>query len=96
MINRNSYNEVKKDKNGKRYIEDTFFPYLNRNENDIYIYTVEGDSLDRISKEYYGNEHYWFVIADVNNLNSMNLEGGIQLRIPDLSMYLKEYKKINQ
>lgn len=95
MINRNSYNKIKKDDKGKRFIEDTFFPHFKGSETDIYIYTVDGDSLDKIAREYYGNEHYWFIIADVNNLVSMNLKDGIQLRIPDLSRYLEKFKEEN-
>lgn len=95
MINRNTYSEIKKDENGKRYLSDTFLPYLRRSENDIYIYSVEGDSLDQIAEEYYGSGHYWFILADINNLDSMNLKGGIQLRIPDFDKYMDALEEIN-
>lgn len=96
MINRNKFSKVKKDDNGKRYYEDTDFPYIRSENNDIYIYSSEGDSLDVIAQEYYGDAGYWFIIADVNNLDGMNLEGGIQLKIPDIKLYIDSLEKENK
>ena len=48
---------------------------------DIYVATQTGDRLDLLANEFYNNPHLWWFIAHVNNLNTMNLEPGIRLRI---------------
>lgn len=97
MINRNKYSDIVKDiSTGNRYYENIYFPYVRDEIIDFYIYSVEGDSLDKLSKEYYQDENYWIILASVNNLSGMNVKGGIQLKIPNLKLYLDEFKKVNQ
>jgi hypothetical protein len=40
--------------------------------------------LDTLARQYYNDPSLWWIIAQANNLNSVNLglEPGIQLRIP--------------
>jgi phage tail protein X len=95
MINRHSFSKIKKDDNGRNYLEDILMPLLRPNENDIYIYSVEGDSLDLLAEKYYGNGHYWFILADVNNFDFMNIGGGIQVRIPDITSYIEKLEELN-
>jgi len=49
------------------------------------IHTVkDGDTLQSISFRYYRNEFYWYIIADVNEVdNPFFLETGTQLIIPN-------------
>ena len=49
---------------------------------DILLISTEGDRCDLLSQEYYGTPDFWWFIANVNNLNKMNLEPGTRLRIP--------------
>ena len=44
--------------------------------------TQHGDRLDNLAYQYYGAPSLWWFIANVNNLNTMNVEAGLQLRIP--------------
>ena len=49
---------------------------------DLYVITVIGDRLDKMAKQYYGNQHYWWYIALVNDLDTLTVDAGIKLRIP--------------
>jgi nucleoid-associated protein YgaU len=80
-------NARKEDSDGKvRYIRrlsTVFYPNFSKAE-DTQILSQEGDRLDIIAKEYYGDESLWFVIAKVNNLGkgSLNIPAGTILRVP--------------
>ena len=54
-------------------------PKLN---DDIYVIAQEGDRLDNLAYEYYGNQHLWWYIARANNISAMNIPAGTRLRIP--------------
>ena len=66
-----------------RRLSTVFYPNFAKAE-DTQILTQEGDRLDVLAKEYYGDESLWFVIAKQNNLGkgSLNVPAGIILRIP--------------
>lgn len=52
---------------------------------DYYLITTVGDRFDILSKQYYGDEKYWYVIATANphiRRDSLNIEPGYQIRIP--------------
>ena len=49
---------------------------------DIYVITQEGDRLDNLANEYYGDPNLWWFIARVNHLKTMNVSRGKRLRIP--------------
>ena len=55
---------------------------------DRYIFSKEGDRLDLLAYEFYGDTQLWFVLANANNLGkgSMSIPPGLQLRIPPDSM----------
>ena len=49
--------------------------------NDIYVITQAGDRLDHLAQQFYNNSSLWWFIAHVNNINTMNVEPGVRLRI---------------
>jgi nucleoid-associated protein YgaU len=51
---------------------------------DTRIISQDGDRLDVLAKEFYGDERYWFVIARANNLGkgSMHIPPGEIILIP--------------
>lgn len=53
-------------------------------DTDTKILSQEGDRLDLLAKEFYGDESLWFVIAKANNLGkgSLNVPAGKIVRIP--------------
>lgn len=84
--------------NKKSYYSTVVFPVLPPDPDDIYIYTENGDRLDKIAYEFYKDYSAWKIIADINNIPNDSLfpEVGIQLRIPQtLDKYYEEYEKIN-
>lgn len=52
---------------------------------DRYHVTTETDSLESLAFKYYGNQEWWWVLADVNGIAfPMSVEIGKVLRIPDI------------
>lgn len=50
---------------------------------------IEGESLTMISYRYYGEPVYWYLIADINEIeNPLFIEPGTQLIIPNKEKYL--------
>ena len=60
----------------------TLYNSVPQRDSDIYIITQPGDRLDNLSAVFYGSSEHWWFIAHVNNLNTINVETGISLRIP--------------
>ena len=59
-------------------------PYLDKQPDDLYIFSREGDRLDLLSQEFYGDPRYWWVIAEANFIGkgTFAVKPGLQLRIP--------------
>jgi nucleoid-associated protein YgaU len=69
-------------KNNRSKYNTTLYREIPEKNSDILLITQEGDRLDNLASEYYGDPNLWWFIARVNNLKTMNLEGGLQIRIP--------------
>tara|TARA_B100000519_G_C14139842_1_gene389304 strand:- start:591 stop:887 length:297 start_codon:yes stop_codon:yes gene_type:complete len=71
-----------KEKNN-RYTTPTY-PSFARKPTDLYVFSREGDRLDLLSQEFYGDPRYWWVIAEANHIGkgSFAVQAGLQLRIP--------------
>lgn len=83
---------------GKYVYKTTFYPVIPETEDDIYIIASEEDYLDSLSKKYYGDESYWWIIAVANNISEGKLSILIdkKLRIPgNLPNILQSLKQIN-
>tara|TARA_B100001094_G_C18193120_1_gene808682 strand:+ start:6014 stop:6316 length:303 start_codon:yes stop_codon:yes gene_type:complete len=82
-INKNSkYNKgVRKNLKFTKY-GTTIYGTVPESNNDIYVITQEGDRLDNLAFQFYGHPSLWWFIANVNNLNTMNIKSGTRLRIP--------------
>lgn len=73
------------DNNGVKFYSTTIYPKIPLSENDIYVLTGDGDRLDLLADQFYGDPNLWWVISSANgNLNqsSLHLPLGTQLRIP--------------
>jgi len=69
---------------GAKFYSTVFYPKVPLSENDIYVLTGEGDRLDLLADQFYGDPRLWWVISTANkNLpqNSIHLPVGTQLRI---------------
>ena len=74
-----------KDNNGAKFYSTTIYPKIPLSENDIYVLTNQGDRLDLLAQQFYGDFNLWWIISSPNsNLpqNSLNVPLGTQLRIP--------------
>ena len=82
------FNDIKKLRSGggKGYYINTVLPEIPVSGNDTYSITQDGDRLDNLSFEFYGNVQYWWVIlaANPNKLrkDSYHVVLGEQIRIP--------------
>ena len=78
-----------KDQNGRRKFKTTFIPYFDKSDNDIYVITDPSDRLDLLANQFYSDSTGWPIIATANNLGqgTLNVEAGIQIRIPDPTKY---------
>lgn len=96
-IHRYEIANVNRDDNGKRRLSTTTPPTINKDVQDIYIYTREGDRLDLLASKYYGDRTKWTYLATANNLYEMVTTPGIQLRIPyDAELVTSEWTKQNE
>lgn len=71
-----------------RRLSSVMYPDFAQKE-DTKILSQEGDRLDLLAKEFYGDETFWFAIARANNLGkgSMNVPAGMIIRIPYYTDY---------
>jgi hypothetical protein len=92
----------------KQCYQTTKYPEVSLSENDIYVYTVQGDRFDIIANNYYGDPSLWFIISIANTAtagtslpsdlpqNSLVIPNGSQIRIPsDYPGVLKDFKVLN-
>lgn len=78
------YKNTKISRAGTRNVlkyETTIYTDVPESNNDVYVITQHGDRLDHLADQFYGDVNLWWFIAHVNNINTMNLEAGIRLRI---------------
>ena len=61
--------------------ETTIYKKVPEANTDIYVITQSGDRLDSLANQFYGDAKLWWFIAHTNNINTMNLEAGVRLRI---------------
>jgi len=60
----------------------TIYKEVEEKDSDVYLIAQEGDRLDNLAFEYYGDQRLWWFLANVNNLSSMNVPAGTSLRVP--------------
>lgn len=82
----NRYKNIKpfKRKDGKRVYKSKVYPNIPKSDQDIYIMTQDGDRLDNIAFQFYGDASLWWIIATANNIHDapIGIESGITLRVP--------------
>ena len=59
----------------------TYYNTVPERNSDILLITQEGDRLDNLALQFYGDTSLWWYIGKINNLNTMNVEAGIRIRI---------------
>lgn len=102
-MNRYQNTPIRKDsdiKKGIRYYTNVFYPEIPLTSDDIYVITVQGDRLDLLAQQYYGDSTLYWVISTANNHlnhNSLFIPEGTQLRIPaNYAQAVTSYTLFNQ
>lgn len=85
---------------GKQMYATSRYPEIPLSENDLYVYTSEGDRYDLLALQYYGDSSLWWVISAANpntDLKTLVIPEGVQIRIPgNFSRVVSEFNLINQ
>ena len=84
MARRYSNTPITLDRKGKRFFNNSIYPEIPVNENDIYVITTGTDRYDTLALQFYQDSSLWWVIASANNskTDSLAVQQGVQLRIP--------------
>ena len=72
----NRYQDIPviKSSTGKQIYATSRYPEIPLSENDIYVYTTQGDRYDVLALNYYGDYSLWWIIASANpNIDLMTL-----------------------
>ena len=85
------------------------FRSIGLSENDIYVYSSQGDRFDILENQYYGDQSLWWIISIANiavagtslpsdlTQDSLVIPEGIQIRIPaNYASVLNDYKILNK
>ena len=83
----NRYQNIPETKIDKKLVYVTSrYPEVPLSENDIYVYTTQGDRFDVLALQYYKDSSLWWVISIANTnilpQNSLIIPEGLQIRIP--------------
>ena len=92
----------------KQVYRTTRYPEIPLNDNDIYVYSTQGDRFDILANQYYSDQSLWWIISIANTAvagtslpsdlpqDSLIIPEGIQIRIPaNYAEVLNSFKKIN-
>ncbi len=78
----------------KECYQTTRYPEIPLSDNDIYVYSSQGDRFDILANQYYGDQTLWWIISIANTAvagtslpsdlpqNSLIIPEGTQVRIP--------------
>ena len=98
-MNRYQNIPVIKSPTGKQMYATSRYPEVPLSENDIYVYTTQGDRYDILALNYYGDSSIWWVIAAANpniSLGTLIMPEGVQIRIPgNYTDVISDFRLIN-
>lgn len=99
MANRYQHSKVLRTEQGRRYFSTTKYPRIPLSEEDIYVYTTEGDRFDLLAFQYYKDPTLWWVISVANEeltQGSLIPPIGSQIRIPgNVFNVLSSFEELN-
>lgn len=92
----------------KQIYQTTKYPEVPLTDNDIYVYTTQGDRFDILANQYYGDQSLWWIISIANTAvagtslpsdlpqDSLVIPEGLQIRIPaNYAEVLSSYRALN-
>ena len=99
-MNRYPNTLIRKDKVGSpRYFGSTKYPSVDFSVNDYFIITIQGDRLDNLAAQFYGDPTLYWILQVANSLNRDSLYPpiGVQLRVPqNIGAILTEFNELNK
>ena len=60
----------------------TLYQRIPETNGDLHVISTEGDRLDNLAFQFYGDASLWWYIAKANNLTALNVPAGKSLVIP--------------
>ena len=60
----------------------TLYQRIPETNGDLHVISTEGDRLDNLAFQFYGDSSLWWYIAKANNLTALNVPAGKSLVIP--------------
>ena len=105
----NRYQSIKTIKiDGKPCYQTTRYPEIPLSEDDVYVYSTQGDRFDLLANQYYKDKSLWWIISIANTAiagtslpsdliqDSLVVPEGIQIRIPaNYPDILNSFKSLN-
>lgn len=73
---------ITENNSGKRIQRASILKEIENSESDIFVEIRGGESLNILSRKYYGSDKYWRIIAHANNLTTNFPKIGTTIRIP--------------
>tara|TARA_B100001778_G_scaffold306788_1_gene286378 strand:+ start:406 stop:711 length:306 start_codon:yes stop_codon:yes gene_type:complete len=77
------------------------YPFISLSAGDMYVTTIDGDRLDLMANQFYGDTRLWWIIAQANpntlRRDSYGVPSGLEIRIPmNYDQILKNFKLLNK
>ena len=97
-MNRYPSTLIRKETSGPRYFGSTKYPPIDFTIEDFYIISMQGDRLDNLAAQFYGDPTLYWILQQANSLNRDSLYPpiGDQIRVPqNLARILDEFNALN-
>ena len=97
-MKRYSTTRKKVDRSGIKVYTTTLYPEMPIQNSDQFIYTKEGERLDKHADKYYADHTLWWIIAKANGIRGkIALEPSELIRIPGNStQIIQKFKNLNK
>lgn len=90
---------ILKKPSGTRYYGSTKYPFIEESIEDYYIITMQGDRLDNLAAQFYGDPTLYWILQIANSdckKDSLYPPVGMQLRIPqNITKILDDFDILN-
>ena len=85
---------------GKEVYVTSRYPEIPLSEDDIYVYTTQGDRFDTLAQQFYKDSSLWWIISIANTdqlkQNTLIIPSGLQIRIPsNVAGVISDFNLIN-
>tara|TARA_Y100001938_G_C7975688_1_gene371635 strand:+ start:296 stop:592 length:297 start_codon:yes stop_codon:yes gene_type:complete len=89
---------TKKDNSGKTVYTTTYYPSIPLSDDDVFITPKDGDRIDSLAHNYYGDISLWWIIAKANGIKGkVALPLGEVIRIPgNVQEIIENFNDLNR